>query len=249
MRLRMHPPEGVWPPDDTEESVVGTGWHQMTIINLRWGINEIARVRTNQGQSVPWQALSQTIVTGFERPDGSRYKTLPDVLVYPHAIDQQRGSLSVRVDGPPMLIIEVLSESTYDVDLDLVLGKGYSYAHAGVYEYLALDPTSAFVPEGGRAWRLQEGAYRPWEPDENGRWQSTQIPLAIGLEGMLATVYTRDGRRMLREGEIEAERERMREEVARWNDEVARRDQELALKEAEIERLRRQLAEQQSEHK
>jgi Uma2 family endonuclease len=99
-----------------------------------------------------------------------------DVFVYPHAIDQQRMSLSVRVDGPPMLIIEVLSESTYDVDLDLVLGKGYSYAHAGVYEYLALDPTGAFVPEGGRAWRLQEGAYRPWEPDENGRWQSHPDP-------------------------------------------------------------------------
>jgi len=33
----------VWPLDDTEESVVGTDLHQMTIMNLRWGINEIAR--------------------------------------------------------------------------------------------------------------------------------------------------------------------------------------------------------------
>lgn len=34
-----------WPPDDTEESVVGTNLHQKTIINLRWGINEVARMR------------------------------------------------------------------------------------------------------------------------------------------------------------------------------------------------------------
>ena len=51
--------------------------------------------------------------------------------------------------------------------------------------------------------------------------------MAIGLEGMLATVYTRDGRRILREGEIEEERARLREELAR--------------KDAELERLRRLL--------
>jgi hypothetical protein len=34
----------VWPPDDTEESVVGTHLHQMTIINLRWGLNELRRL-------------------------------------------------------------------------------------------------------------------------------------------------------------------------------------------------------------
>jgi hypothetical protein len=93
-----------------------------------------------------------------------------------------------------------------------------------VHEYLALDPTGAFIPERGRAWRLTEGVFRPWEPDGEGRWQSAQIPVAIGLEGMLVTVYTRDGRRMLREGEIEAERIRQ---------------------DAELERLRRLLDERQ----
>ena len=81
-----------------------------------------------------------------------------------------------------------------------------------------------FLPEGIRAWRLVEGVYRPWEPDEDGRWQSAQIDGAVGLEGMLASVYTRDGRRMLREGEIE---------------------EELARKDAELERLRGLLDERQ----
>jgi len=158
------------------------------------------------------------------RPDGSAYRTYPDVFVYPRLIDPDRGSMTLEVDGPPVLIIEVLSEATYEADVDLVRGKGYSYARAGAPEYMALDPTGRFLPEGIRAWRLVEGIYRPWEPDGDGRWQSAQIEVAIGLEGMLASVYTRDGRRMLREGEIE---------------------EELARKDAELERLRRLLTDRQ----
>ncbi len=230
-RPRTWPPDDVWPPDDTEESVVGTDLHQMTIMNLRWGLNEAAQLRAAPGQDRPWQALSQTMVTGFERPDGSRYKTLPDVFVYRQPIDQNRGSLAVGVDGPPILIIEVLSESTYDSDLDIARGKGYAYARAGVHEYLALDPNGAFIAEGGRAWRLVDGVYQPWERDSDGRWRSARIPIAIGLEGLLATVYTDDGQRMLHEGEIAREQARIQEELAR--------------KDAELERLRRLLDEQQ----
>ncbi len=198
-------PVGVWPPDDTEESVLGTHLHQTTITNLRWGINGIARAHTASGATVPWQALSQSIVMGFPRADGSRYKTLPDVFVYDRPIDLNRPSLAVGLDGPPILIIEVLSESTYDVDLGLQEGKAYSYAHAGVREYLALDPTHAYVLEGGRAWRLEQGVYQPWEPDAQGRWRSAQIDVSIGLEGAMATVYTREGGRQLHEGEVGAE--------------------------------------------
>jgi len=222
----------VWPPDDIiEQGVVVTHLHQTNIINTRWGINEVARAQTPPGGVAPWQALGQTVVTGFARPDGSRYKTLPDVFVYPHPIDPTRGSVAVGLDGPPILIVEVLSESTYDVDLDLAAGKGYSYARAGVREYLTLDPTRAFVPAGGRAWRLADGAYQPWEPDEQGRWQSAEIAVAIGLEGAMATVYRRDGRRLLREGEVE--------------EELGRRDETIARQAAEIEELRRRLREGQ----
>ena len=207
-------PVGAWPPDDTEESVVGTDLHQTTIINLRWGINEIAQLHTEPGQNVPWQALDQTLVTGFERRDGSRYRTMPDVFVYRHPVDQKRGSVAVGLDGPPALIIEALSESTYDIDLDLDRGKGYSYARAGVREYLTIDPTGAFAPEGIRAWRLTGNLYQPWTPGQDGLWRSQEIDVAFGLEGALATVYRRDGRRVLREGEVERE--------------LARRDAELA---------------------
>ena len=107
-------------------------------------------------------------------------------------------------DGAPVLIIEVASEATYEADLNLERGKAWSYAHAGVREYLVLDPTLQFVPEGGRGWRLRNGVYVPWDPDVNGRWQSRQIGVAYGVEAGLAVVYGSDQRRRLREGEVEA---------------------------------------------
>jgi hypothetical protein len=197
---RPFPPMEAWPPDDTEESILGTDLHQTTITNLRWGINEAARLNRQPGQLVPWKALSQIALLGCVRPDGSAYRTYPDVFVYPRFIEPDRAALTLAVDGPPVLIVEVLSESTYEVDVDLVRGKGYSYARAGVQEYLALDPTGAFLPQRGHAWRLVDGVYRPWEPDATGRWQSAEIGVAIGLEGTLATVYEREGKRLLRGG-------------------------------------------------
>ncbi len=226
-------PGDAWPPDDTEESVLGSDLHQTTITNLRWGINELARLGLRPGQPARWRALSQIALLGCVRADGSAYRTYPDVFVYPRPIDPARGSLTLEVDGPPVLVVEMLSESTYEADLDLVRGKGYSYARAGVPEYLALDPTGTILPEGIRAWRLVDGVYHPWSPDADGRWHSRQIAVAIGLEGTWATVYTRDGRRLLREGEVEQERARLAEELAR--------------RDPELERLRQRLAERQGQ--
>jgi len=243
---RSRPSMGMWPPDDTEESVVGTDLHQTTIMNLRWGINEAA-ASISSGEIAPWQALSQTVVTGFQRGNNTRYKTMPDVFVYRQQIDRRRGSVSIALDGPPALIIEVLSESTYDVDLDLDDGKGYSYARAGVGEYLTLDPTGEFLPEQARAWRLEGGVYQPWAPDVDGRWRSEQIAVAIGVEGVLAAVYGSDGRRQLREGEISAELARRDGELARRDDELARRDDELARRDDELARRDDELARRDGE--
>src|SRR5579885_2830208 len=77
---RLAYPTEVWPPDDTEESVVGTDLHQTTIINLRLGINEIAHSRRQAGQPVPWHALDQTVLLGCRRRDGTAYRTQPDVF-------------------------------------------------------------------------------------------------------------------------------------------------------------------------
>ena len=229
-------PQNLWPPDDTDESVIVTDLQQTTIINARLGVNETATMRTPPGGMAPWQALSQTLITGFRRPDGSRYKTMPDVFVYPRPIGKRRGSVSLSADGPPLLIVEVLSESTYETDLDMDAGKGYSYAKVGVAEYMTLDPTGEFLREGVRAWRLDGDLYRPWLPDRDGRWRSGEIAVAFALEGAQATVYTLDGMRHLREGEIA-------QELAHRDAALADKDVELAQRDATLAELRSRLAE------
>lgn len=245
----MSPPTPSWPPDDTEESVVGTNLHQEAIRNLCSGLNEVAAGLAAPDGRLPWHAYGQTTITGWRHSNGSSYTTLPDVYVYRQAIDMRRSSLSLEDDGPPLLVIEVLSPTTYRADLDLEHGKGYSYARGEVQEYLTLDPTGEFAsyrPEQGRAWRLA-GVYRPWRPDHRGRWRSEQLGVAIALEGAMVAVYGPDGRRQLREGEVYRELAR---EVARREEEVARREEEQAAREraeaelarlrAEVERLRRE---------
>ncbi len=119
--VALAPSPAVWPPDDTEESVMGTNLHQTAILNLRLGINDAAAVATPEGAPPRWQAGGQTMIRGFQHPDGSAYTTLPDVFVYRQPWDDARRSLHVPEDGPPVLIIEVLSEETHGNDLDLSL--------------------------------------------------------------------------------------------------------------------------------
>ena len=248
--VALAPAPTVWPPDDTEESVMGTSLHQTTILNLRLGINDAAVVSTPEGAPLVWQAGGQTMVRQFRRPDGSEYTILPDVFVYRHPWDDTRRSLNLPEDGPPVLLIEVLSKETFRNDLDLLKGKGYSYRLAGVREYLTLDPEHQYTPEGALGWRLEGGVYRPWQPEGEGRFVSRELPLAFALEGARAAVYMADGHRLLREGEVEctlreqdrqqrqalAEQERLRQALAeqdRWRQEAL----------AELERLRRRLEE------
>jgi hypothetical protein len=98
-----------WPPDDTEESVSGSDLHQTTITNLRLGVNQVARVGKKHHDPSQWRAFIQMMLIGCRRPNGSSYRTLPDVFVLPLATDENRPSLSMESEGPPLLVIEVLS--------------------------------------------------------------------------------------------------------------------------------------------
>ena len=190
------PALSLWPPDDTEESVLGTNLHQTAITAVRTGANEAA-----SQEEQPWQAGSQTIVAGFVRPDGRPYTTLPDVFVYREPFDLRRATLSLAEDGPPALIVDVLSDDTWKADLDLERGKPFSYRRGGVAEYLALDPLQQFMGRDGRGWRLVGGAYVPWEQGAGGRWTS-RLGFSVGWEGARAVVYDANGRLMPGEGQV-----------------------------------------------
>jgi Putative restriction endonuclease len=202
MLAQLNQPGMRWPPDDTEESVVGTDWHQTTITNLRLGINEIARAEAGAGGPVPWQASGQIMILGLLRHDGSRYTVLPDVFVYDKPFERERQSLSLRRNGVPTLIVEVASESTCDADLDLATGKGWTYARGGVKEYLVVDPSGLYMETPLCAWQLVDGQYQDAALDSDGIWWSNELPLGIGFPDGQAAVYNRARRRQLREGEI-----------------------------------------------
>jgi hypothetical protein len=221
----------------------------MTIMNVRLGINELAAAVALAGQPIPWHALSQTMIIGFQRPDGTAYTTLPDIFVYRLRIAAHRGSVAIALDGPPVLIVEIASESTYASDIDLVRGKGWTYANGGMREYLVLDPTGLFLPEHGRAWRLMEGAYQPWQPDEQGRWHSQELPVAFAVEDGSAGVLGSTGQRQLREGEISGILAQTRDVIAQQQETIAQQgstlvqqQEALRQKDAELHELRRRLA-------
>jgi hypothetical protein len=250
--VALAPPPAIWPADDSEESVVGTDLHQTAIRNLISAINEAAALATPEGAPMLWHAGGQTMLNGFQHPDGSPYTTFPDVFVYPLRWDDRRGSLSIASDGPPLLIVEVLGDKTYENDLDLKNGKGYSYRAAGVQDYLTLDPMGAYHPEGGQGWQLEGRRYRPWHREPDGRWRSRVLPLAFGLESAQVAVFDIAGRRLLREGEVERRLavevgERRRAE-ALLAEERLRAEALAQLEQAhaeELARLRRRLDEQE----
>ena len=80
-----------------------------------------------------------------------------------------------------------MSESTHEADIDQARGKGYSYARAGVPEHLTLDPIGQYIA-GVAAWRLVGERCSVWEPGQDGRRHSEQLPVAIALEGAQAVV-------------------------------------------------------------
>ncbi len=170
-------------PEDTEESVLGTNLHQQVIRELINSLEWAAR-------GPRWGVGGQTRIEGFHRSDGLQVPLLPDVFVYPRPWDSRRKSLSIADDGPPLLTIEVVSDSTWQGDVDIADGKVYAYGEAGVREYLVFDPTGDILPERVRAWRREGERMVSWLAGDDGRWHSHQLGVAFGVDGLFLRVYT-----------------------------------------------------------
>jgi hypothetical protein len=180
-----------WPPDDTEESVVGSEYHQHVIDAARDGLRMAARAN-----GASWHALSQVPLAGFRRPDGSPYPMLPDVFVHPQP-NPHPGSgqtLTFADVGVPLLVIEVLSETTYRWDLDVERGKAWSYADAGVPEYIVVDYERRYMDEHVRALRLSGGRWTPWPATGQGRWESATLGVSFEFDGLYLRVRDAAGR-------------------------------------------------------
>lgn len=189
VRTTLNPPP--WPPDDTEESVVGSEYHQHVIDASRDGLRMAAR-----SNGATWRVLSQIALAGFRRPDGSAYTMLPDVFVHPRPNPHPAigATLTIAELGVPLLAIEVLSESTYEQDLDEVHGKAWSYADAGVGVYLIVDYDRRYIDEHVRALRLENGRWVRWEANAQGRWESPALGVSFEFDGLYLRVRDAAGR-------------------------------------------------------
>jgi hypothetical protein len=184
-------PEVLWPPDDTEESVVGSEYHQHVIDAVRDGLRMAARAN-----GATWHALSQVPLAGFRRPNGSPYAMLPDVFVHPRP-NPHPGSgqtLTFADVGVPLLVVEVLSETTFRWDIDAERGKAWSYADAGVGEYIIVDYAKQYMPEYVRALRLVEGRWTRWPTTPEGRWESAALGVSFEFDEPYLRVRDAAGR-------------------------------------------------------
>ena len=91
-------------------------------------------------------------------------------VVQPDIVYVTSGSLAAisrrGIEGPPTLVVEVLSPSTVQIDRGV---KSQLYARHGVPHYWIVDPEARSI----EAYRLAEGAY-----ELSARWEETH-PVAL----------------------------------------------------------------------
>ena len=211
---------------DTEESVVGTQWHQEAI----GGLADLLRAVADQ-RSARWGVCEQIALQGLWHEDGSPYEPRPDVLVLAAPlVSGDLASVPLAAVGAPLFIAEVVSHSTRANDLG---DKRQAYAAIGAREYLIFDPSGHLPATPVQAWRLgpDGGPYIPWTPDRQGWWHSAALQVALRPTPPLLSVRDRDGTPI--EPSLESRRRRREAEQARAEEALRRRDAEQAQAAAE----------------
>lgn len=181
---RYHVPNTL--ASDTEESVVGTQWHQDARDQLTDMLRDVADRR-----GASWGVCEELTLIGLQHEDGTDYDPKPDVMVLRQPLP--RGSIaSVRLDqvGAPLFIAEVASDSTKGNDQG---DKRAAYEAVGVPEYIVFDPDGDLLSAPLLAWRLDGAAYVPWRPAADGWWHSHVLDVSFQPGHPYVGVRDRDG--------------------------------------------------------
>ncbi|MDQ2828554.1 MAG: Uma2 family endonuclease [Chloroflexota bacterium] len=179
-----------WLPDDTEESVLGTEWHQEAVHILADMLRDVAYKR-----GLPWGVYEQVELRGVRRANGKPYPLHPDVFVVAQTLDPTHDVRSVALAqvGAPLFVAEMASRSTVRNDIE---GKSLVYARIGVPEYLIFDPTGDVMGRQVRAWRVASGqtaGYQPWDADAGGYWRSDILGVSLRPQPRYLAVRDGDG--------------------------------------------------------
>ncbi len=177
-----------WTPADTEESVVGTQWHQQASGALSDILEEVAR---RHGAS--WGVCEQIALldTGGRYPDGHVYNPRPDVMVLAQPLPWG-GMSTIRLGdaGVPLFIAEVASKSTVGNDVGT---KRELFEFIGVPEYIVFDAVGNVLSTPLLAWRLGSDGYVPWLPEADGSWRSASLGITIEPTRPILSIRDREG--------------------------------------------------------
>ncbi len=198
---------------DTEESVVGTLWHQDATSFLVEMLREVAERR-----GVTWGVCNQIALLGLQHENGTAYDPRPDVMILARPLRSGRmSSITFAEAGVPLFVAEVASRSTVGNDQG---DKRHAYAAIGVPEYVVFDPDGDLLPDVLRVWRLEGGVYAPWRPEDDGAWYSASLDVSFQATRPFLGVRDRDGRQIALPRVV---RERLGETEQRLAQETRRR--------------------------
>lgn len=151
-------------------------WNLRNFIQLRLEAKDLEHFRVATDVYLYASALNEDM-----------QRAAPDVFVYLDIRPDRgpTGTFHVAFDGPPDLVIEILSRSTWTKDIGVgntLATKKRFYQTIGVPEYWVYDPErlrgeDAEILEG---FRLTEGAFAPIEADD-GFWYSDVLEAEWGI--------------------------------------------------------------------
>ncbi len=213
---------------DTEESVVGTEWHQEAIGALADMLRAVADRR-----GAAWGVCAQVALVGLRYSNGLPYDPRPDVMILARPLPGgEVSSIPVTASGAPLFVAEVASVSTGGNDIG---EKRRAYEAIGVSEYVVFDAVGNVLPVPLRAWRLRDGVYVPWAADADGWWHSVSLGIAFRATQPFLSVQDRDGTAILPSREVR----RRLDAVEQERDRLARRL--AATEQAQAEETRRRV--------
>ncbi len=143
----------------------------------------------------------------------------PDVFLVRGVEKRPRNIYKLWDEGQvPSLVIELTSDSTRDEDLSK---KKLCYERLGIEEYFLHDPYQDYLDPPLQGFRLvNNGRYRPIEPEADGSLRSVTTGLLLRMEGKrLRLVDALSGERLLTDDEA---RQVAEDRVAALEAELAR---------------------------
>jgi Uma2 family endonuclease len=154
--------------------------------------------------------VSGNLLIYYQRGDAKK-RVAPDVFVVKECEQRLRRVFKIWEEGKgPSFALEVTSKKTRRQDLG---PKKELYAQLGVAEYLLYDPLGEWLEPALQGFRLVEGVYVPWQPDENGALLSEQLGIKFRLEeGQLVLFNAATGERL----KCDSERAEEAEARAAW---------------------------------